>query len=201
MKHHRLKSERIATASQAFAGPLAWLESVGQSDRLSAILAWAAFASGTIWRWKHILHLHDPRDYVYSDMAMYVSLAKRFADPGYTLAATDLTHPPLLATVMSWLYARDPTLQTMVYFQFVVCALVPLAVAALGWAAFGRTTGRMALVAASLYFPFVDYGGYFLTEIHFIFSLPLGVALALWASRQRSIGLAAVLGTLSPSRR
>src|SRR5438445_2763020 len=158
------------------------LEAFGRSQRVRMVLAWTMFAMGVIWRWRHIFHVHDPRDALYSDMALYMNLAKQIAQPGYTLTLHDVMTPPGFSTLLSWFYAHDPTLLSMLWFQFVVCALVPLVIGGLGWIAFGRTTGQAALAASSLYFPYVDYGSYFLTEIYFIFALPLSIALALLAT-------------------
>ena len=73
--------------------------------------------------------------------------------------------------------------------QIVVSCLVPLAVGLLGAAAYGRRTGLLAVVFASLYFPFIEYGALFLSEIHFIFWLAL--AFAGFFARARASGGAA----------
>ena len=82
--------------------------------------------------------------------------------------------------------------------QIVISALVPPAVGLLGAAAYGRRTGLLATVFASLYFPFIDYGALFLAEIHFILSLTLAFAAFLAARNVRrravSLGLAAAGG-------
>jgi hypothetical protein len=133
---------------------------------LPSVLTWVVFAIGVVWRWLHITRWHDPRKYVYSDMAMYVGLAKRLAKPGYVVTIGDITHPPGNTWLLMFFQQRDPSQQQLVYFLFVVCALLPLAVGALGWITLGKRTGQGAVVVSSLYFAFVDYGGYFLAEIH-----------------------------------
>jgi hypothetical protein len=134
--------------------------------RLPSVITWLIFAVGVILRWFHITLWHDPRKYVYSDMAMYVGLAKRLVKPGYVVTIGDITHPPGNTWLLMYFWNRDPSFQQLVYFQFAVCALLPLAVGALGWITLGKRTGQGALVVASLYFGFIDYGGYFLAEIH-----------------------------------
>src|SRR5262249_35849979 len=135
---------------------------------LTSALAWSIYAAGVVWRWFHVVRNHDPRDHVYSDMLLYVDLAKRLADPEYHPSISDVTHPLGLPTLLGSIYARDPSLKTAVYLQFVVCALAPLVIGGLGRFAFGEGNGKAALAVASLYFPFVDYGGYFLAEIYMI---------------------------------
>jgi hypothetical protein len=129
-------------------------------------LAWVTYALGAVWRWFYVVDWHDPRKYVYSDMRMYMDLAKRLADPKYVVRMGDITHPPGTAWLLVYFLKRDPTLQEHVYFNFAVCALVPLAVGALGWVTFGKRTGEASMVIASVYYTFVDFGGYFLAEIH-----------------------------------
>jgi hypothetical protein len=134
--------------------------------RLPSVITWVMFALGVVWRWLHITRWHDPRKFVYSDMAMYVGLAKRLAKPGYVVNIGDITHPPGLTWLLMFFQWLDPTQQKLVYFNFFVCALLPLAVGALGWVALGKRTALGAVAVSSAYFAFVDYGGYFLAEIH-----------------------------------
>lgn len=174
---------------------------------LPSAITWSIFALGVVWRWLHIIRLHDPRKYVYSDMAMYVGLAKRLAKPGYVVNIGDITHPPGLTWLLMFFQRLDASLQLLVYFNFFVCALVPLAVGALAWVTLGKRTAQGSVVAASLYFSFIDYGGYFLAEIHLAFIATLTIALYLLAmkvadkepSRRRTaafLGLAALSGLL-----
>ncbi len=131
----------------------------------------------------YILKLHDPRDYVYSDMQIYMSLAKRLVDPEYVLGAQDVTHPAATSTLFSWFLSWDPGLQSLVYLPLMVACLVPLALGLLGRVAFERKTGLWAIVASSLYFPYIDYGGYFLSEIYMMLPVPLCMSLYLMANQ------------------
>ena len=64
---------------------------------------------------------------------------------------------------------------------------MPPAVGLLGAAAYGRRTGMLAVMFASLYFPFIEYGALFLSEIHFILWLTLSFA-ALFAAHHAAAG-------------
>lgn len=127
------------------------------------------YVFGLVWRYFHIFKLHRPTDYVYSDMNMYVELGKRFAKEGYKLQPHDVTHPPGLSELLAYYYKQDPSLSGLIRLQFWITALVPLAIGLLGWLAFDRKTGLWAIAIASVYFPFIDYGGYFLAEIYLTF--------------------------------
>src|SRR5437016_5987514 len=120
---------RIWTRVKAFLARHPWVVTVA---------AGLAFVCGTVWRWVYVLRVHDPRDYVFSDMERYIELVKRMAQPGYTLVPSDVSHPMGFPTVMLWLYRHDPTMHEMSIFQLVVCVLAPLSVAALAWATSGR---------------------------------------------------------------
>src|SRR5256885_11180382 len=167
---------------------------------ITDVLTWTVVLSGTVWRWFYIIRMHDPRDHVYSDMNRYMELAKQMADPNYQLSIYDVSHPLGMSTLLSWFYARQPSMQAMTYLQFVICALAPLAIGGLGWVAFNKQMGKLALVGASVYFPFVDYGGYFLAEGYPIFTLPLGVTPFFLAARQSqnvpALSLALLAGLL-----
>lgn len=151
--------------------------------RFLAVLPWLVFVAGVVWRFLFVLKWHDPRKFVYSDMQMYFELGKRITRPGYKLRALDVTHPPGLTELIAFFYRRDPSLGSLVWFQLLVTALVPLAVALLARLAFGARAWRPALVIASLYFPFVEYGGYFLAEIYLTLTATLTLAAVLGAAR------------------
>lgn len=160
---------------------------------LGTALSLVVYGLGVVWRGLYVLRLHDPRKFVYSDMSLYVNLAKKFTRPGYKLTPNDITHPPGATVVFSWLYKHDNTMSTMVWFQFAVCALTPLAVALLGWALFGKRNAKIVLVLASIYFPFVEYGGFFLAEMQMILCIPLALALLIIAAkRERMVAVVGV---------
>lgn len=154
--------------------------------QLPNALTFCAFLYGAVWRWLHVTQWHDPRQYVYSDMKMYVDLGKRLAQPDYVLRPHDVTHPPGTGELIAWFYERDPDLSSLVHFQAAVSILVPLVLGALAIVAFDRTTARAAVVISSLYFPFIDYAGYFLAEIYIVILVPLCLTLYLAATRQSS---------------
>jgi hypothetical protein len=156
-----------------------------------------ALAIGTLWRWLHITRFHDPRRYVYSDMADYLVVAKRMVQPGHVPAVTDVTHPPGATAIFAFFYRLDPSLQSLVWFQFAVAAAVPLAVGALAWVVFDRSTARLAVILSSLYFPFVDYGGFFLSEVYMMLAVPVSLAIYLRACQLRSTAGVVVLALVA----
>jgi hypothetical protein len=136
--------------------------------------------------------VQPPEAFVTSDMYFYVSLARKFAAMGGPVDPWDVTHPLGYPVLLQFLMSSDGSLGRAAAFQFVVSCLVPGAVGLLGAAAYGRRTGLLAVVFASLYFPFIEYGALFLSEIHFIFWLALAFAALFAAHRaaRRGIGLA-----------
>ncbi|NUP08698.1 MAG: hypothetical protein HOW73_21830 [Polyangiaceae bacterium] len=161
-----------------------WLRSPWLGVAITAF----AFVLGVLWRWAYVLKVHRPTDFVYSDMKMYVELGKRFAREGYVLKPHDVTHPPGLSELIAYFYRSDPTLANMVRVHFWLTILVPLAVGALGWIALDRRAGLWSLAVTSLYFPFIDYGGYFLAEIYITLLATLTLvcyfgAIRLWPTR------------------
>jgi hypothetical protein len=174
------------------------------SRRLDAVLrhpvlgAALVYLVGIALRIRYTIDIHPPTAFVASDMSFYVDLARRLLAQHGPAGPWDLTHPLGFPAFLAILLAHGGTLAQAGYAQLVVSCLVPPAVGLLGWAAFGRRTGLLALGAASLYFPFIEYGALFLSEIHFTLWLSLAFAGFLGAigARRRvvSLGLAAAGG-------
>lgn len=184
---------------------------------LLELIALSAFATGTWWRIQYITRWHDPRKYVYSDMKMYFDLGIRLAKPGYDLRPNDVTHPPGVSELIAFFARRDglrlgiledrsfvedlskialegKALGGLVLLQLVLAILIPLSVGFLGWVTFGRRTALVAVAIASLYYPFIEYGGYFLAEVYMMVLCPLVVGLYLLAVRVVARGTRRSLG-------
>lgn len=174
---------------------------------LPSTVTWLAYALGVLWRWFHITKWHDPRRVTLAEMEAHVTLAKRLAQPGYVLTAADVPGPPGNTWLLELFLRRDASLLQQVHFNFLVCALVPLAIGALGWVTFGKRTAQAAVVIASFYFALVDCGAYLAPDVHLALVGTLTVASYLQAmklvaeapSARRTaafLGLAALSGVL-----
>jgi F5/8 type C domain len=170
------------------------------SSSLTTALTGFAYALGVVWRWFHITRWHDPRQFLLADAQAFMTLAKRLAQPGYVPRVADTLYAPGNTWLLTFFLRRDPSQQQQVYFEFLICALLPLAVGALGWVTFGRRTAKAAIVIASGYFAFVDIGGYFFPDVHLALLGTLSIVAYLLAmkiageapSRKRTVGLAAL---------
>jgi hypothetical protein len=161
------------------------------------VAAIVTFLAGALWRCLYVLKFHDIRSHADSDMRMYLNLAKKFATPGFVPKIDDITHPPATAMLFSWFYRHDETYQSLAYFQTVITCLVPLAVAAFALAVFDRRTATWALIVSSVYFPFIDYGGYFLSEVYMILLNPLTAALFVAAAKQKTVQRVIAVGLVA----
>jgi hypothetical protein len=152
------------------------------SPRAHAILRHPAlgvllvYVLGIALRVNYTLSVHPPAAYVSSDMALYVSLAQRLAGSAAPLMPWDVTHPLGYPALLAFLISGGGSLARAADVHLVVSCLVPLAVGLLGLCTFGRRTALAAVAFASLYFPFIEYGALFLSEIHFIFWMALAFA-------------------------
>ena len=153
--------------------------------KLRGPLPWVAltYLAGVVLRVLYTFRIQPPESLINSDMYFYVTLANRLASTSEPLRPWDVTHPLGYPALLAFLIAKGGSLAAAVNLQLVVSCLVPLAVGLLGAAAYGRRTGLLAVVFASLYFPFIDFGALFLSEIHFIFWLALAFA-AFFAARR-----------------
>ena len=144
------------------------------------------FVFGVALRVRHILFVHDPRNFIHDNAKLYMGLAERIATPGHVDRPVDAFAPPGTAFLLSLFYARDPSLALAVRAMLVLAILVPVVVGGLGWVAFGKTTGKIALAISSVYFPFIDYGGYFLSETPFTLLVALTMLIFFFAIQRRN---------------
>ena len=135
-----------------------------------------AYLVGIAWRVNYTLNVHPPEKFVNSDMQLYVALARKLLDANGPRAPWDVTLPLGFPSFLAFMLSDGGTLLQAGYAQMLVGCLVPGAVGLLGLAAFGPRTGMLAVVFASLYFPFIEYGALFLTEIHFTLWMALAFA-------------------------
>ena len=174
---------------------------------LPSAVTWLAYALGVVWRWFHLAIWHDPRNFSQPELDGYLTVARRLVQPGYVLTASDVANPPGNTWLLEFFLRHDPSLLQQVHFNFLVCALLPLAVGALGWVAFGKRTAQAAVVIASGYFGLVDCAAYFTADVHLALVGTLTLASYLQAmklvaeapSTRRTaefVGLAALSGLL-----
>ena len=150
---------------------------------LPSAITWLTYALGLLWRWLHITKWHYPRGFTPPDIDAYMTVARRVAQPSYVLTVGDVPTPPGIIWLLGFFLRRDPSLLQLVYFNFVVCALVPLAIGALGWVAFGKRTAQASVVIASVYFALVDCGAYFAPDVHLALAGTLTIASYLQAMK------------------
>jgi hypothetical protein len=142
----------------------------------------SVYVSGVALRILYTLGVQRPEDLIYSDMGLYVSRARRMA-AGEALQPYDVSQALGYPALIAFFNPTGATLDRVVVAQIIISCLVPIAVGLLGAAAFGRRTSMLAVVFASLYFPFIEYGALFLSEIPFILCLALAFAGFLAARR------------------
>lgn len=118
-------------------------------------------------------------------MAVYISTARRIANESYRLTPLDVTHPPGASWMFSQFYQADSSFFTLMLFQFVVSALIPLGVGTLAWVAFDQKSAAWAIAVSSGYFYHVEYAGFFLSEVYMMLLIPLIMALYLLAVRAK----------------
>jgi 4-amino-4-deoxy-L-arabinose transferase-like glycosyltransferase len=156
------------------------------------------YACGVAVRTMYTFAIQPPEQFVTSDMFFYVSLAQKFAATHGPVDPSDVTHPLGYPALIALLVSGGGSLARVVDLQLVVSVLVPPAVGLLAAAAYGRRTAQLAVIFASLYFPFIEYGALFLSEIHFILWLTLAFAVLFAARRVRRravrLALAAAAG-------
>ncbi len=161
------------------------------------LLALFVFGIGIFWRYHHIFTVHPATDYIYSDMQTYVQSAINAGNPEYHQTIADTIYPPGFSFFLSYLFTLDPSWQLAISAQFIISLLIPLLIAMIGWELFGLKTSCISLILASLYFPFIDYAAYFLSENILLFSISLSFLILIWALKAQRVVVGLGLGLLS----
>jgi len=165
--------------------------------RYPIFAALPAYIAGVIWRWLHLYQSHDPRAAVYSDMQIYMSAARRMSIPGYELTPIDVTHPPATSWLFAQFYQLDPTFYKLMILQFVVAALIPVALAALAWVAFDQVCAAWAMAVSSGYYYHLEYADFFLSEVYIMLLVPTIMVLYLCAVHAKRLRNTVLLGILT----
>jgi hypothetical protein len=158
------------------------------SSTLRAVLP--AFAipfwlGGVAWRYDHLFYAHPMTQYIYSDMQGYYESALRYVTPGFVPSIADTIYPPGTGYFFGLMHKLDPSWVAAQWALFTLSCAVPLI---LGWIAstlFGIRVASLTVILASVYFPFVDFFGFFLSEALFIPAMVGALALLILALRAR----------------
>ena len=180
-------SGQVEAARGPLVTPVAGSGAAGSHRGFLPWLAVLAYGFGVLWREWYILGVHQPREYIYSDMANYCDFARRIAAGGYEQTAYDTVQPQGNGFYLSWWYQLSGDWSWATGASLVLCALLPVVIWWLARMLCGARTAWCALLLSSCYFPFIDYGGYFLAETPFTLLLVLGTALLVHAWRQRRV--------------
>ncbi len=138
-------------------------------------VVWGIFLAGAIWRYHYLLHVHPATQFIYSDMQAYVQSALAWFDPHYVPTIVDTLYPPATGYFFGWLHRIDPSWHLALIMQWILSALVPVCIAAFAYDLFGKRVALLSLAMASVYFPFIDYASYFLSENLLLFCLMLAM--------------------------
>jgi hypothetical protein len=149
-------------------------------DRVSwlSVIGALAYVVGFLARWRYVLELHHPRNYVYTDARQLTELAEVLPDPTGHQQFFHTIWPPGMSAFLALNLIFDPTAGSAAVCQLIASALVPLLVARAAHIAYGSRAGWVALMMASLHAGFIHYAGFFLSEQ----MCQLSVAIAVWTT-------------------
>lgn len=147
-------------------------------------LASACWIAGAIWRYRYILIDHPMTSFVYSDMATYNYAAVHFLDPHFVPSIGDAFYPPGAGYFFAALFRIDPTWQVAKWVMFGLSCAAPLLIGWSAWMLFDVLVASLCVAILSLYFPWIDYFAFFLSEGPFIITNAIALALLIAALRR-----------------
>ncbi len=147
-------------------------------SRLWLALAGISVAFGIAERASYVLRHHNARHHVTSDAVQLTELARKLVAAPASQSIADTIWPPGASATFALFMARDATLSRAAWFQFALSCAVPWLFAHTAYLLAGARVALFTLAFASLDFSLIHYGGFFLSEQLFQFS----VALAIWCT-------------------
>jgi 4-amino-4-deoxy-L-arabinose transferase-like glycosyltransferase len=153
------------------------------------------FVCGVLWRWYWIFYAHPATDYVFSDMRMYVDQGVRYSTGAYSGSISDTYFPPAMSLLIGFTYNGSWNL--LFILQFIMSVCVPGLIFGIALELYDRRTAFVSLAIASVYFPFIDYAGFFLAENPFLFGMLLSSWLLLLSVRMNAAKWAIAIAVLS----
>lgn len=176
------------------------------------ILACFVGSLGVAFRYAYVLHWHQPSDVAFQKIPMngYESRAINSINPNRRVTLHDIVFPPGGHMFLA-IFLPDPSIplegtpqerrtqkwRWAVLAQFLLCVLTPFLIAAIGYEMYGRGVALVAFLISSLYFSFIDYAGFFMTEGNFLFFLVLTMWLLARSIRVKNVWIGVTCGLLA----
>jgi 4-amino-4-deoxy-L-arabinose transferase-like glycosyltransferase len=132
--------------------------------RGAKIVGFVAYVAGVLVRALYVLYWHRPKDFIVSDMQLYVTTARQWFDPAHVGTINDTVMPPGTAYFFGVFFQFDPSFMLATYVQLAIACALPLLVWAIGKELFDAKVALVALVLSSAFYSMFDYAGYFLSE-------------------------------------
>jgi 4-amino-4-deoxy-L-arabinose transferase-like glycosyltransferase len=151
-------------------------------------IALLVMGAGVLWREYYILWAHRPAANIVGDAANYCRLALRLAHGDADQTAYDCIYPPGNSIYLGLLHRLSGDWTAAAGASLALCLLVPLLVFWLARQLASERVAYLSLAISSLYFPFIDYGGYFMAETPFTVLLLLGGCLWVRARTREQAG-------------
>ena len=132
---------------------------------------------GVFWRYYHIFIAHPARDYIYSDMKGYLVRATNFCEKERLENLSDIVYPPGYHLFLGSLYCADKHWNLLNVAHFILSVAMLGLLYSLASFIYNKNLALFASATAAIYFPFIDYSAYFLSETLFTALILLGTLL------------------------
>ena len=149
-------------------------------------IAWTCWLVGGLFRLIYLLVIHPATAHVYSDMNGYHERALNFANAGPEGIA-DTLYPPGASMLFGWLLRLDPSWMLVMIVQWLLSLAVMGLVFLIARRCYGNRAAVIALVLATIYFPFLHYAALLLSENGFTALVLASSAALLFALQSGSL--------------
>ena len=129
------------------------------------LVVWAVYLGSVGFRYYFTFFLALPDKHIVSDSLGYYVRAKNVCEQSYPWGINDIIFPPGTDYLFGAVYCLRGNLLDISWTLVVFSSLIPLLIFSIASQLCERRVAYLSLLLSSVYFPFINYGGYYLSEI------------------------------------
>lgn len=149
-------------------------------------LAWGVFVLGVLYRYVFTFSVAPPQNHLINDPGDYLKRAINLCQQTFPWDITHTMFPPGTDYFYGAVYCIRKNQMDLSWAIVIGSSLIPVLIYSLARTIYGHAVGLLSLILASTYFPFINFGGFYLSEIPVMLTMLMGTICLIEAFRSSS---------------